>query len=207
MTEPTIHLHQQDLPPHIDLGNEIAFDAEMMGLRLLHDRLCLLQLRGRDTDIHLVQIHAGQKEAPILKALMEDEKRVKIAHYIRQDIACLKQWLGIEARNLYCTKIASKLTRTYTDRHGLKDLTREAIGVDISKQQQLSDWGSATLTPEQIAYAASDVLYLHRLMDYTKERLIRDGRLDMAQQCFDFLPTRVALDLAGWDAHDIFNHS
>lgn len=207
MTSPTIHFHKNDLPANIDLGNEIAIDTETLGLRLLHDRLCLVQLRGRDTDIHLVQIHAGQKDAPILKALLEDATRVKIAHYARFDIASLKQWLGIECANIFCTKIASKLTRTYTDRHGLKDLTREAVGIDMNKQQQSSDWASDNLSQDQLSYAASDVLHLHELMDFTKLRLVRDGRMAMAQACFDFLPTRAALDLAGWEEGDIFAHN
>lgn len=207
MTSPTIHFHKNDLPAGLDLGSEIAIDTETLGLRLLHDRLCLVQLRGRDTDIHLVQITSGQKDAPNLKALLENKNTVKIFHYARFDVAIMKQWLNIDCINIYCTKIASKLTRTYTDRHGLKDLTREAVGVDISKQQQLSDWAQDDLTQDQLAYAASDVLYLHQLMDFTKERLERDGRMNMAQACFEFLPARAALDLAGWEERDIFAHS
>lgn len=196
-----------DLPDGVDLGKEIAVDAEMRGLRPLHDRLCLLQLRGRDTDIHLVRITKDQKQAPNLKKLFEDRDSVKIFHYARIDIAFIRHYLGIDCAPLFCTKIASKLVRTYTERHGLKDLTREVIGVDISKQQQLSDWDNETLSPEQIEYAASDVLYLHLLMDDLKKRLEREGLDRLAQECFAFLPTQAALDLRGWDERDIFAHS
>lgn len=207
MTAPKIHLHEKDLPAGLDLGSEIAVDCEMMGLSLLRDRLCLVQLRGRDTDTHLVRIHAGQEEAPHLQALMENEDILKIFHYARIDIAMMARWLEIDTGPLYCTKIASKLVRTYTERHGLKDLTRDLLGIDLSKQQQLTDWGQDTLTPEQMEYAASDVAHLHELMDKTKALLEREDRLDIAQACFDFLPVRASLDLLGWEDSDIFSHS
>ena len=207
MTTPKIHLHQKDLPGNLDLGSEIAVDCEMMGLNLTRDRLCLVQLRGRDTDIHLVQIHREQDEAPNLKKILEDKNSVKIFHFARIDIAVLNAWLSIGCEPLYCTKIASKLTRTYTERHGLKDLTREVTGVDLSKQQQLSDWGQEKLSQDQIDYAASDVMHLHAVMDHTKQILTRENRLEIAQACFDFLPVRAALDLMGWEDSDIFAHS
>lgn len=203
---PKIHVHQGDLPAGLNLGNEIAVDAEMMGLNLLRDRLCLVQVRGRDTDIHLVQIANGQTAAPNLKKLMEDPSSVKFFHYARQDIAMFKQWLDITVFNIYCTKIASKLTRTYADRHGLKEVVRELVGVEVSKQQQSTNWGADTLTPEQIDYAASDVLHLHVVKDRLDEMLRASGRAVLAQACFDFLPARAALDLMGWSEHDIFAH-
>jgi len=207
MTTPKIHLHQKDLPAGLSLGNEIAVDCEMMGLNLSRDRLCLVQLRGRGTDVHLVQIHRDQTDAPNLKKLLEDDTILKIFHFARIDIAMLNEWLAIACDSLYCTKIASKLSRTYTERHGLKDLTRDLLGIDVSKHQQLSDWGLETLSEEQIEYAASDVLHLHDLMDKTKMLLEREGRMEIAQACFDFLPVRAALDLMGWEEHDIFAHS
>lgn len=207
MSTPKIHLHQNDLPAGLDLGTEIGVDTETRGLRLLHDRLCLIQLRGRNTDIHLVKIAKGQKNAPNLKKLLEDRNSVKIFHFARFDVAFLKHWLNIDCGPVFCTKIASKLVRTYTDRHGLKDLTREVVGVDISKQQQLSDWGADQLTQDQIDYAGSDVLYLHQLMDNMRERLVREDLMGIAQACYDFLPARAALDLAGWEERDIFAHS
>ncbi len=203
---PKIHVHKGDLPAGLKLGSEIAVDAEMMGLHLLRDRLCLVQLRGRDTDIHLVQIVNGQTDAPNLKKLMEDPTSVKFFHYARQDIAMFKHWLDITVMNVYCTKIASKLTRTYTDRHGLKDVVREVVGVEVSKQQQSTNWGADSLTQEQIEYAASDVLHLHAIKDRLDEMLRMSGRVALAQACFDFLPARAALDLLGWDQHDIFAH-
>lgn len=205
-SSPNIHLHQRDLPTGIDLGREIAVDAEMMGLHLTRDRLCLIQLRGRDTDIHLVQIQVGQTEAPHLKALFEDAKITKIFHYARQDIGTMKHWLGIDTRGIYCTKIVSKLVRTYADRHGLKDVVREFLGIEVSKQQQTSNWGSAALTQEQLDYAASDVLHLHAVKDHLHALLERENRVAIAEACFAFLPTRAALDLSGWENHDIFNH-
>jgi ribonuclease D len=207
MTEPKIHLHKNDLPANIDLGNDIAVDCEMMGLSLIRDRLCLIQLRGRNGDIHVVQIANGQDEAPNLKKVFEDRNRVKIFHFARIDIAMIKAWLDIDCGPVYCTKIASKLVRTYTDRHGLQVNIRELKGVDLSKQQSNTDWGADELTPEQIEYAASDVLYLHDLKDRMIEMLEREGRTEIAKACFDFLPARAALDLLGWDDHDIFQHS
>lgn len=203
---PKIHFHKQDLPANVDLGTEIAVDCEMMGLHLMRDRLCLVQLRGRDTDIHVVQIVQGQKTAPNLQKLLEDKARQKFFHYARIDIASLKQWLGINVTNVYCTKIASKLARTYVDRHGLKEVVRDFAGVEINKQQANTNWGADELTQEQIDYAASDVLYLHTIKDALHEMLKTSGRTHLAQGCFDFLPTRAALDLAGWLETDIFAH-
>lgn len=206
MTHPKIHLHQRDLPAGLDFGSELAVDCEMMGLSLVRDRLCLVQLRGRDTDIHLVQIARDQKDAPHLKALLEDQNITKIFHFARHDIATLKRWLGIDCAPLFCTKIASKLVRTYTDRHGLKDLARETVGADLNKQQQTSNWGQAELTQEQKEYAASDVLHLHLIKDQVVKMLEQEDRMVLAQACFDFLPTRCALDLLDWDDQDIFAH-
>lgn len=206
-TAPKIHLHKGDLPAGLNLGTEIAVDCEMMGLNLIRDRLCLVQLRGRDTDVHLVQIAKDQDEAPNLKALMEDPSAVKIFHFARIDIAMMKAWLDIDCAPLFCTKISSKLARTYTERHGLKDLVRDTVGVDLSKQQQLTNWGVDTLTPEQLEYAASDVLHLHALKDHLSEMLEREDRMEIAKACFKFLPARAALDLLGWENSDIFAHS
>jgi ribonuclease D len=202
-----IHLHQNDLPAGFTLGAEIAVDTETLGLNLTRDRLCLVQLRGRDTDSHLVQIARGQKTAPHLKKLLEDKNALKIFHFARFDIAFLKQWLDIDCRPVFCTKIASKLVRTWGDRHGLKDNLKEALGVEISKTQQTSDWGADTYSPEQLEYAASDVLHLHALKDHLAKLLARENRTDLAQACFDFLPTRAALDRLGWEETDIFAHS
>mgnify|MGYP000911796070 CR=1 FL=1 len=203
---PKTILHAHDLPAGLELGPEIAVDIEMMGLNLTRDRVCLIQLRGRNTDIHLVQIAQNQTEAPHLKKLFEDRKITKIFHYARQDIAALKHWLNIDCQPIYCTKIASKLVRTYAERHGLKDVVREFIGVEINKQQQTSNWGGAKLTPEQMEYAASDVLHLHAVKDALDALLEREGRTAYAQSCFNFLPTRAALDLLGWEDADIFAH-
>lgn len=203
---PKVHFHKNDLPNGTDLGTEIAVDAEMMGLNLTRDRLCLVQLRGRDTDIHLVQITVGQKAAPNLKKLLEDAKSVKMFHFARQDVASLKHWLNIEVKNIYCTKIASKLTRTYAERHGLKDVIREFLGVEISKQQTTTNWGEEQLSQEQLDYAATDVLHLHEIKDRLQLLLEETGRTAYAQKCFDFLPTRADLDLLGWEGIDIFAH-
>lgn len=203
---PTIHFHVGDLPAGIDLGAEIAVDTETNGLSPTFNRLCLVQLRGRDTDVHLVQIAIGQTSAPNLKKLLEDKKSVKILQYARIDMAFMKQ-IGIDCAPVYCTKIASKLVRTYTERHGLKDLLRELVNVDISKYQQQSDWGVETLTEDQKSYAASDVLYLHALMDRLNVMLKREKRDGIAQECFDFLPTRATLDCIGWFDMDIFAHN
>lgn len=207
MTFPKIHLHRNDIPADLTLPGEIAVDCEMMGLSLVRDRLCMVQLRGRDGDIHLVQIMRDQNTAPNLKAMLEDPSSEKIFHFGRIDIASIKKWLGIETQNIFCTKISSKLTRTYSDRHGLKELVREIIGIDLNKQQTTTNWGAETLTKEQLEYAASDVLYLHAIKDHMVKTLQEQGRYDIAKACFDFLPTRAALDLLDWEDHDIFAHS
>ncbi len=202
----TIHLHQNDLPDGLDLGPVVAIDSETMGLIPHRDRLCLVQLSSGDGDAHLVQISQDQTTAPNMVAMLTDPDVLKLFHFGRFDIAVLLHRFGAVTAPIYCTKIASKLVRTYTDRHGLKNLLQELLSVDISKQQQSSDWGAATLTEAQKTYAASDVLYLHQLMDALNLRLQREGRMQMAQACFDFLPTRAALDLAGWHETDIFAH-
>ena len=199
-------LHKGDLPDQLDLGSIVAIDCETMGLNLYRDRLCLVQLSSGDGVAHLVQIAAGQNSAPNLCKLLTNTKILKIFHFGRFDIAALLKAFGILTSPVYCTKIASKLVRTYTDRHGLKNLLQELLDTDISKQQQSSDWGSETLTDAQLEYAASDVLYLHRLKDELDLRLKREGRLDLAKSCFDFLPTRARLDLSGWPETDIFAH-
>lgn len=200
------HLYQGDLPDDLDLGDCVAIDCETMGLNPHRDRLCLVQLSSGDGHAHLVQIAMGQTEAPNLCKLLEDPNVLKLFHFGRFDIAAMFHAFGATTAPVYCTKIASKMTRTYTDRHGLKNLLQELLNVDISKLQQMSDWGAAELTKAQLDYAASDVLYLHQLRDKLNERLAREGRTDMAQACFDFLPTRAKLDLAGWPEQDIFAH-
>ena len=200
-------LYQGDLPEGLDLGPEVAIDCETMGLNPHRDRLCVVQLSGGDGNAHLVQIAPGQTEAPNLARLLEDPQTLKLFHFGRFDIAAMYHAFGALAAPVYCTKIASRLVRTYTDRHGLKALTQELLGIDISKQQQSSDWGAVALTDAQLDYAASDVLYLHRLRDALNEMLAREGRSAVAQACFDFLPTRARLDLAGWPETDIFAHS
>lgn len=202
----TNHLHQNDLPEGLDLGPIVAIDCETMGLNPHRDRLCLVQMSAGDGDAHLVQIAKGQTEAPRLTAMLSDPKVLKLFHFGRFDIAVLQHTFGVQTAPVWCTKIASKLVRTYTDRHGLKNLTDELIGVDISKQQQSSDWGAPKLTEAQINYAASDVLYLHRLREVLIQRLEREGRMDLANAAFDFLPTRAQLDLQGWPEVDIFAH-
>jgi ribonuclease D len=202
----TVELHQGDLPSGLDFGASVAIDTETLGLNPLRDRLCLIQLSSGDGTAHLVQIAKGADDAPNLKALLADKNVLKLFHFARFDIAVLFHAFGVMAGPLYCTKIASKLTRTYTDRHGLKDLCRELIGVELSKQQQSSDWGAQSLSPEQLKYAASDVLYLHGLKEKLDEMLIRETRTELAQACFEFLPTRAKLDLAGWSEEDIFSH-
>lgn len=202
----TIHLHQNDLPDGLDLGPSVAIDCETMGLIPHRDRLCLVQLSSGDGNAHLVQIAQAQTEAPNLSRLLTDASVLKLFHYGRFDIAVMYHAFGALAAPVYCTKIASKLIRTYTDRHGLKNLLQELLNVDISKLQQSSDWGAATLTRAQQDYAASDVLYLHRLKAELDERLVREGRDDLAQAAYDFLPTRARLDLAGWPEVDIFSH-
>ena len=198
-------LHQGDLPHGLDLGPSIACDTETMGLDPRRDRLCLVQLGKGDGHAHLVQILPGH-DCPNLKAQLGDPARDKIFHFARFDVAVLDHFLGIRAAPLFCTKIASKLVRTFTDRHGLKDLCKDLLGVDLSKQQQSSDWGAETLTPEQCTYAASDVLHLHALKTRLVPLLAREGRTGLAQACFDFLPARAKLDLLGWEEPDIFSH-
>ena len=204
----TAYLHKGDLPAGVLADGAVAVDCEAMGLNQLRDRLCVLQISDGRGDEHLVQFAQGAYDAPNLRAVLTDRKRLKILHFARFDIALVQHWLGAVMAPVYCTKIASKLVRTYTDRHGLKDLAREVLGVEISKQQQSSDWGADMLSDAQVEYAASDVRYLHRIKDVLDERLAREGRADIARACFDFLPARAALDLAGWneDRADIFSH-
>lgn len=202
----TNQLYQNDLPDGLDLGPVVAIDCETMGLNPHRDRLCVVQLSGGDGNAHIVQVARGQTEAPNLAALLENPDVLKLFHFGRFDIAAMYNAFGALAAPVYCTKIASKMVRTYTDRHGLKFLLQELLGVDISKQQQSSDWGAPELTDAQLDYAASDVLYLHRLREVLDERLAREGRTELAQACFDFLPTRARLDLEGWPEIDIFAH-
>ncbi len=200
------HLYKRDLPDGLDLGPVVAIDCETMGLNPHRDRLCLVQMSGGDGNAHLVQVEMGQREAPNLARMLTDPKVLKLFHFGRFDIAALLNAFGVVTAPVYCTKIASKLIRTYTDRHGLKNLLEEMLRVDISKLQQMSDWGAAELTEAQLEYAASDVLYLHRLREKLDARLAREGRSDIAQACFDFLPARAQLDLTGWPEIDIFAH-
>ena len=202
----TIHVHRGDLPDGISFGTSVAVDSETLGLNPLRDRLCVVQLSAGDGDAHLVQIPKENIDAPNLSALMADASVTKIFHFARFDIAANKQYLNVDTTPVYCTKIVSKLTRTYTDRHGLKDLCRELLGVDLSKQQQSSDWAAEELSKEQKAYAASDVLHLHALKDILDQRLVRENRVHLAEAAFNFLPTRAELDLSGWDEQDIFHH-
>ncbi len=201
-----MHLYQGDLPKGLQLEGDIAIDCEAMGLNPHRDRLCVVQLSDGKGDAHLVQFAADQYHAPNLVALLTDPQRVKIFHFGRFDIALIYHYLGALTAPVYCTKIASRLARTFTDRHSFKDLCRELIGTDISKQQQTSDWGAATLSPEQMSYAAADVLYLHALREKLNAMLAREGRMELARQCFNFLPTRARLDLEGWPDQDIFAH-
>ena len=200
------HLYQGDLPDDLDLGSVVAIDCETMGLKPYRDRLCVVQLSAGDGDAHLVQIAKGQSQAPNLCKLLSDKNVLKLFHFGRFDIAAIYHAFGVLTAPVYCTKIASKLVRTYTDRHGLKNLLQELLEVDISKQQQSSDWGTNELSDAQISYAASDVLYLHQLRKVLNERLEREGRSEMAQACFNFLPQRALLDLTGWPDEDIFSH-
>ncbi len=202
----SITLHQNDLPDGLELGPSVAVDCETMGLNLKRDRLCLIQLSAGNGDAHLVQFSDGAFDAPNLKRLLGNDKVLKLFHFGRFDIAAVARYLGVTCRPVYCTKIASKLVRTFTDRHGLRDLCGDLIGVSISKQQQSSDWGARTLSEEQLAYAASDVLHLHALKAKLDAMLAREGRSDLAQACFDFLPDRALLDNAGWEELDIFAH-
>ena len=202
----TLQLHMDDLPDGLDLGPVVAIDCESMGLNPHRDRLCVVQLSSGDGTAHLVQIAKNIAPAPNLTRLLTDPDVLKLFHFGRFDIALLLHSYGVTTAPVYCTKIASRLVRTYTDRHGLKYLLSELVGVDISKQQQSSDWGAPGLTEAQQTYAASDVLYLHRLRDVLETMLAREGRTDLAQRCFDFLPTRAELDLLGWPETDIFSH-
>ncbi len=202
-----VHLHEEDLAAGVLAPGPVAVDTETMGLITPRDRLCLVQISDGGGDEHLVRFAAGSAyDAPNLKAVLADPARIKLYHFARFDLAALEHYLGVEAGPVFCTKIASKLTRTYTDRHGLKDLVRELLGKEISKQQQSSDWGAGELSEAQCEYAASDVRYLHAMHTILVERLAREGRSEMAQACFGFLPMRARLDLAGWAEKDIFSH-
>jgi ribonuclease D len=203
----TIRLHRGDLPDLIRYTGSVAIDTETMGLNPRRDRLCVVQLSPGDGSADVVQIARDQRDAPNLKALLADPAITKILHFARFDIAALYNAFGVMPQPVYCTKIASRLSRTYTDRHGLKDLVREVLNIDLSKQQQSSDWGSQSLSDAQLAYAASDVLHLHALRERLDAMLAREGRSGLAQACFEFLPTRARLDLQGWEAEDIFAHS
>jgi ribonuclease D len=203
-----VHFHEEDLPADVFApGAALAVDTETMGLVTPRDRLCVVQISDGQGDEHLVRFANGSAyDAPNLKAVLADPSRVKLFHFARFDLAAIEHYLGVMATPVFCTKIASKLTRTYTDRHGLKDIVRELLGEEISKQQQSSDWGAATLSDAQREYAASDVRYLHRMVAIFEERLAREGRAGTARACFEFLPTRVRLDLDGWADRDIFTH-
>ncbi|MEE2879161.1 MAG: ribonuclease H-like domain-containing protein [Pseudomonadota bacterium] len=201
-----IKLHKGDLPADVDLGSEIAVDTEAMGLNPFRDALCVVQLSSGDGSAHVVQLNRDF-DCPNLKAVLADEARLKIFHFARFDVAMMKRWLGIECKPIWCTKIASRLSRTYTDRHGLKDVAREVAGADLSKAQQSSDWGAETLSDAQLQYCANDVLHLHQIKAGLEQMLIRENRLHLAQACFDFLPVRAELDLEGWPDEDIFAHS
>lgn len=201
-----IKLYQGDLPDGLNLGSLVAIDTETLGLNPQRDRLCLAQLSAGDDVCHAVQFAPGQYAAPNLKKLLADPKVTKLFHFARFDIAMFRQYLGVEVGPVYCTKIASKLVRTYTDKHGLKDLVKELLSVDLSKEQQSSDWGAPELSEKQLAYAANDVAYLHRLKDVLDGMLAREHRTALANACFGFLPARAQLDLAGWDGIDIFAH-
>jgi ribonuclease D len=203
----TVYLHEGDLPDGLDLGPEVAIDSETMGLRYRRDPLCVVQLSSGDGDAHVVRLNRPAYDCPNLKRLMADRDVLKIFHFGRFDIAMVELYLGVETGPVYCTKIASKLARTYTDRHGLKDVAREMAGIDLSKAQQSSDWGAPQLSQAQLDYAASDVLHLHVIMRRLNEMLVREGRMELAQACFDFLPVRARLDLAGWEEMDIFAHA
>jgi ribonuclease D len=203
----TLHLHHNDLPPDVRFTGSVAIDTETLGLNPHRDRLCVAQLSAGDGTAHIVQFEPWRYEAPNLKALLTDPAVVKLFHFGRFDIAVFLQFLGVRTEPVFCTKIAAKLTRTFTDRHGLKELCRELLGVELSKQQQTSDWGQPTLTPEQLSYAASDVLHLHALKEKLEALLVREHRTELAKACFAFLPYRAELDLKGWhDGTDVFNH-
>lgn len=201
-----IKLYKGDLPADVNFGLSVAVDTETLGLHPHRDKLCLVQLSSGDGNAHLVQLDRSNYDAPVLKALMENSDVTKIFHFARFDVAVMKAYLNVDVAPVYCTKIASKLVRTYTDRHGLKELVREIVGVDLSKQQQSSDWGLPILSDAQKQYAASDVFYLHELKIRLDQMLKREGRQELAQSCFEFLKTRTQLDLAGWPDQDIFSH-
>jgi len=201
-----IRLHKGDLPDGLDLGRSVAVDTETLGLNPARDRLCLVQLSSGDGSAHLVQFARDEYQAPNLKRLLSDPNVLKLFHFARFDLATLRRYLGVLSGPVYCTRTASKLARTYTDKHGLKDLVKELLDIDLSKQQQSSDWGAPTLTEQQLAYAANDVAFLHRLKDALDVMLVREGRMELAQACFGFLPARAELDLAGWGEGDIFAH-
>lgn len=201
-----IKLYKGDLPPGLDFGTSVAVDTETLGLVPRRDKLCLVQLSAGDGNAHLVHLDRSSYDAPNLKALFADPAITKIFHYARFDVAVIRHYLGVDTAPLYCTKIASKLTRTYTDRHGLKDLVKELLGIELNKQQQSSDWGAHMLSDPQKQYAAQDVLYLHELKSRLDQMLAREGREAVARACFDFIPTRAALDLSGWTEEDVFAH-
>jgi ribonuclease D len=201
-----IKVYRGDLPAQVELGPVVAVDTEAMGLNPRRDKLCLVQLSAGDGNAHLVQVDRTTFDAPRLKQLLEDENVTKVFHYARFDVAMLKQYLGAKVRPLYCTKIASKLARTYTDKHGLKDIVKEMLGIDLSKQQQSSDWGSPILSDAQKQYAALDVIYLHEVKARFDQILQREGRMELARACFEFVPVRAELDLAGWTEEDVFAH-
>jgi ribonuclease D len=201
-----IELYEGDLPDGLDLGSVVAIDTETMGLNPVRDRLCVVQLSAGDGNCHVVQFRKGVYAAPNLTRMLGDPATLKLFHFARFDVAVLRAYLGVLPTPVYCTKIASRLVRTFTDRHGLKDLCKDLIGVDMSKQQQSSDWGADELTADQLRYAASDVLHLHQLKARLDEMLAREGRTALARACFDFLPARASLDLGGWDDLDIFAH-
>jgi ribonuclease D len=201
-----IKVYKGDLPQQVELGPVVAVDTEAMGLNPRRDKLCLVQLSAGDGNAHLVQIDRATFDAPRLKQLLEDENVIKIFHYARFDVAMLKHYLGAKVRPLYCTKIASRLARTYTDKHGLKDIVKEMLGIDLSKQQQSSDWGSPILSDAQKQYAALDVIYLHEVKARFDQILQREGRMELARACFEFVPIRAELDLAGWTEEDVFAH-
>lgn len=203
----TVHYHRGDLPADLDLGPVVAIDTEAMGLKVVRDALCVVQLSSGDGDAHVVQLIRPDYDCPNLKCLLTNAKVEKLFHFARFDLAMIQNYLGVVCAPVYCTKIASRLARTYTDRHGLKDLTRELLGIELSKQQQSSDWGAEELKPEQLQYAASDVLHLHAMREKLDVMLTREERTHLARACFDFLPQRAALDLAGWEDQDIFAHS
>jgi len=203
----SIHLHKGDLPDGLDFGRSVAVDTETQGLSMVRDKLCLVQLSSGDGDAHIVQMDRANYDCPNLKKLLADSDVEKIFHFARFDVAVLKRDLAVDVTPIYCTKIASALVRTYTDAHGLKNLCKELLNIDLSKQQQSSDWASDGLSEAQLSYAASDVLYLHQLQRILTARLIRENRHELAQSCFEFLPTRAALDLLGWHEVDIFSHN